>query len=169
MVRLNADKLLEALKVYRDGELFFPLIAAVLLRTQDGVVYAEVRFAPQLHTAGGLTEDEVVAAVLRGLERGQRAFGVDWGLIICALRHLDRSLEAAELAIRWRDAGVVGGGANSAARSAAGKPASGTARPRSPSRSASPAPPASSPSAGVPQHIASTKAIPKPSPWDGIT
>jgi adenosine deaminase len=74
----------------------------------DGVVYAEVRFAPQLHTAGGLTEDEVVAVVLRGLERGQRAFGVEWGLIICALRHLDRSLEAAELAIRWRDAGVVG-------------------------------------------------------------
>lgn len=74
----------------------------------DGVVYAEVRFAPLLHTAAGLTQDQVVAAVLGGLERGRDAFGVEWGLIVCALRHLDRSLEAAELAIRWRDAGVVG-------------------------------------------------------------
>ena len=75
---------------------------------QDGVVYAEVRFAPVFHTSGGLTEDEVVAAVIRGLERGQAAYGVEWGLIICAMRHLTASLEAAELAIRWRDAGVVG-------------------------------------------------------------
>jgi len=75
---------------------------------QDGVVYAEVRFAPELHTAGGMSPDEVVAAVLRGLERGRARHGVDFGLIICALRHLDTSLPAAELAIRWRDAGVVG-------------------------------------------------------------
>lgn len=74
----------------------------------DGVVYAEVRFAPLLHTDGGLTQDEVVNAVLAGLRRGEREFGVKWGLIICALRHLNTSLEAAELAIRWRDAGVVG-------------------------------------------------------------
>ncbi len=74
----------------------------------DGVVYAEVRFAPLLHTNGGLTQDEVVSAVLAGLRRGEKDFGVKWGLIICALRHLNSSLEAAELAIRWRDAGVVG-------------------------------------------------------------
>ncbi len=75
---------------------------------QDGVVYAEVRFAPVLHVSGGLTQDEVVSAVLAGLRRGEMDFGVKWGLIICALRHLDSSLEAAELAIRWREAGVVG-------------------------------------------------------------
>lgn len=75
---------------------------------QDGVVYAEVRFAPLLHISGGLTQDEVVNAVLAGLRRGEKSFGVKWGLIICALRHLNTSLEAAELAIRWRDAGVVG-------------------------------------------------------------
>ncbi|QTN33109.1 adenosine deaminase [Akkermansiaceae bacterium] len=74
----------------------------------DGVVYAEVRFAPLLHTNSGLTQDEVVQAVLEGLRRGERDFGVKWGLIICALRHLNTSLEAAELAIRWREAGVVG-------------------------------------------------------------
>ena len=75
---------------------------------EDGVVYAEVRFAPLLHTCHGLTQDEVVAAVLSGLRRGEKDFGVDWGLILCALRHLDVSLETAELAIRWADAGVVG-------------------------------------------------------------
>ncbi len=74
----------------------------------DGVVYAEVRFAPVFHTAGGLDQDEVVEAVVAGLERGRRATGVEWGLIICAMRDRNDSLEAAELAIRWRDRGVVG-------------------------------------------------------------
>lgn len=77
---------------------------------EDGVVYAEVRFAPVFHTEGGLSQDEVVAAVVSGLERGERAYGVRWGLIICAMRHMpaSRSLEAAELAIRCRPLGVVG-------------------------------------------------------------
>jgi len=74
----------------------------------DGVVYAEVRFAPVHHMEGGLTQDQVVAAVIRGLEHGQSIYGVRWGLIICAMRHLVDSLEAAELAIRHRDVGVVG-------------------------------------------------------------
>lgn len=74
----------------------------------DGVVYAEVRFAPVYHTTRGLTQDEVVAAVISGLERGERTYGVEWGLIICAMRHMQNSLEAAELAIRSRDMGVVG-------------------------------------------------------------
>ncbi|NQX01327.1 adenosine deaminase family protein, partial [bacterium] len=75
---------------------------------RDGVVYAEVRFAPVYHTERGLSQDEVVVAVVAGLERGERAYGVEWGLIICAMRHMANSLEAAELAIRHRDIGVVG-------------------------------------------------------------
>lgn len=74
----------------------------------DGVVYAEARFAPVFHTERGLTQDEVVAAVIAGLERGERTYAVEWGLIICAMRHMANSLEAAELAIRCRDLGVVG-------------------------------------------------------------
>lgn len=74
----------------------------------DGVVYAEVRFAPVYHTERGLTQDEVVHAVIRGLKRGEKQYGVQWGLIICAMRHMKNSEEAAELAIRCRDAGVVG-------------------------------------------------------------
>lgn len=74
----------------------------------DGVVYAEVRFAPCYHVGRGLTRDEVVAAVLRGLERGERKYGVRHGLILCAMRHMEDSMETAELAIRHREAGVVG-------------------------------------------------------------
>ncbi|TAG10695.1 MAG: adenosine deaminase [Verrucomicrobia bacterium] len=74
----------------------------------DGVIYAEVRFAPVFHTEGMLTQDEVVAAVVRGLERGEKQYGVQWGLIICAMRHMQQSVEAAELAIRHREIGVVG-------------------------------------------------------------
>ena len=75
---------------------------------RDGVAYAEARFAPAYHTGLGLTQDEVVAAAVRGFERGEKTYGVRWGLIICAMRHMSDSLEAAELAIRCRDMGVVG-------------------------------------------------------------
>ncbi len=79
----------------------------------DGVVYAEVRFAPELHLEQGLTLDEVVEAVIAGFRlgseraamRGQR---IDVRTICTAMRTAARSLEIAELAVRWRDAGVVG-------------------------------------------------------------
>ncbi len=74
----------------------------------DGVVYAEARFAPVYHTRNGLSEDEVVTAVCRGLARGEERYQIKWGLIICAMRDLDDSLAAAELAIRHRGRGVVG-------------------------------------------------------------
>jgi adenosine deaminase len=74
----------------------------------DGVVYVETRFAPLFHTNRGLHEDEVVSAVLKGLERGRDDFGVEYGLILCAMRNLRKSLETAELAVDFRDRGVVG-------------------------------------------------------------
>src|ERR1700684_591539 len=76
--------------------------------SRDGVVYFETRFAPIFHTRNGLTHQQVVSAVLRGLERGRKAFGVPSGLIICAMRNMDVSLEMAELAVDFRDRGVVG-------------------------------------------------------------
>jgi adenosine deaminase len=75
---------------------------------QDGVVYAEVRFAPVFHTKKGLTGDAIVNAVLDGLKRGEEKYGVKWGLILCGMRHRTDSLEAAELAINFRHHGVVG-------------------------------------------------------------
>jgi adenosine deaminase len=75
---------------------------------KDGVVYFETRFAPLFHTRKGLTHQQVVAAVLKGLARGQRDFGVRSGLIICAMRNMNVSLEMAELAVDFRARGVVG-------------------------------------------------------------
>jgi adenosine deaminase len=75
---------------------------------RDGVVYVETRFAPLFHTTRGLHEDEVVTAVLKGLERGRIDFGVEYGLILCAMRNLRKSLETAELAVDFRERGVVG-------------------------------------------------------------
>lgn len=75
---------------------------------KDGVVYVETRFAPVFHTDGGLHWDEVVNAVLRGLERGKEDFGVGYGLIICAMRNMKLSQEMAELAVDYRERGVVG-------------------------------------------------------------
>src|SRR5580698_1385027 len=73
-----------------------------------GVVYAEVRFAPELHTAGGLTLDEVVHAVTDGFREGSRGRGITVYALLTAMRTAARSLEIAELAVRHRDEGVVG-------------------------------------------------------------
>ncbi|MEO6712513.1 MAG: adenosine deaminase [Mycobacteriales bacterium] len=74
----------------------------------DGIVYAEVRFAPELHVDGGLTLDEVVAAVLEGFRLGSAGRGIDIRALLTAMRHAARSMEIAELAVRHRDNGVVG-------------------------------------------------------------
>ena len=76
--------------------------------SRDGVVYFETRFAPLFHTQKGLTHQQVVSAVLKGLERGRKDFGVRSGLIICAMRNMDVSLEMAELAVDFRGRGVIG-------------------------------------------------------------
>ena len=74
----------------------------------DGIVYAEVRMAPELLTDGGLSLDEATTAMLDGLRRGATGRPITVGLIITAMRQAARSVEIAELAVRHRDAGVVG-------------------------------------------------------------
>jgi adenosine deaminase len=76
----------------------------------DGVVYVETRFAPTFHTAKGLHHETIVRSVLRGLERGKKDFGVEYGIILCAMRSMEPqfSEEIAELAVDFRDRGVVG-------------------------------------------------------------
>ncbi|MBA3339045.1 MAG: adenosine deaminase [Geodermatophilaceae bacterium] len=82
----------------------------------DGVVYAEVRFAPELHVEQGLELTEVVDAVLAGFAEGAAetagvaagAPTVRIGVLLTAMRHAARSREIAELAIAYRDQGVVG-------------------------------------------------------------
>jgi adenosine deaminase len=79
----------------------------------DGVVYAEVRYAPELSTERGLTLDEVIDANLEGFRVGMgRAAAAGRPIVVkmlvTAMRQAARSVEVAEAAIRWRDAGVVG-------------------------------------------------------------
>ena len=74
----------------------------------DGIVYAEVRFAPELHTERGLSLDEVVEAVLDGFRQGSEGRGITVYALLTAMRTAARSLEIAELAVRYRDQGVVG-------------------------------------------------------------
>jgi adenosine deaminase len=74
----------------------------------DGIVYAEVRFAPELHIEGGLQLDQIVEAVLDGFRQGSAASGIVVRGLLTAMRHTARSLEIAELAVRYRDLGVVG-------------------------------------------------------------
>ncbi|MEU5904308.1 adenosine deaminase [Micromonospora sp. NPDC047467] len=79
----------------------------------DGVVYAEVRFAPEQHLERDLSLDEVVEAVLAGFAEGtaqaaEAGLGIRVGTLLTAMRHAARSQEIAELAVRHRDAGVVG-------------------------------------------------------------
>jgi adenosine deaminase len=79
----------------------------------DGVVYAEVRFAPEQHLSAGLTLDEVVQHTLDGFAAGEKAIAATGRRIrvVClltAMRHAARSREIAELAVRFRDTGVVG-------------------------------------------------------------
>jgi adenosine deaminase len=74
----------------------------------DGVVYAEVRFAPELHTERGLTLDEVVRAVLDGFADGSAGRPITVYALLTAMRTAARSTEIAELAVRHRENGVVG-------------------------------------------------------------
>jgi adenosine deaminase len=79
----------------------------------DGVVYAEVRWAPEQHVENGLSLEQVVDAVLAGFREGEEAAArrgrrIRVGALVTAMRHAARSSEIAQLAVAYRDAGVVG-------------------------------------------------------------
>lgn len=76
--------------------------------SKDGVCYIETRFAPVFHTEKGLHYDDVIDAVLEGLNEGKEKFGVGFGLILCGMRNMKNTLEIAELAVNFRNKGVVG-------------------------------------------------------------
>jgi adenosine deaminase len=79
----------------------------------DGVVYAEVRYAPEQHLDTGLSLEQVVEAVEEGFRLGEdraaeAGHQIRIATLLTAMRHNARSTEIAELAVRYRDAGVVG-------------------------------------------------------------
>jgi len=80
---------------------------------EDGVIYGEVRWAPEQHLTRGLSLDDAVNAVQEGLDEGiglvrESGLAISVGQIVCAMRHLDNSLEIARLAVAHRDSGVLG-------------------------------------------------------------
>lgn len=86
---------------------------AVIDLSADGVVYAEQRYAPELHRGGGLSLQEVVEAVQAGLEEGVAEAAtagrtIRVGQVLATLRHGDRGQEVAEVALANRDRGVLG-------------------------------------------------------------
>ncbi|MEU5691159.1 adenosine deaminase [Actinosynnema sp. NPDC020468] len=76
----------------------------------QGVVYAEVRYAPELFTEGGLSLEQAVEAVQEGFRQGQAATGerIRVSALLCAMRQNDGWQRIADLVVRYRDAGVVG-------------------------------------------------------------
>jgi adenosine deaminase len=79
----------------------------------DGVVYAEERWAPEQHVERGLSLEQVVDAVLAGFRQGEanaaaRGKRIRVGALVTAMRHAARSSEIAKLAVAYRDSGVVG-------------------------------------------------------------
>lgn len=85
----------------------------VLDLASDGVVYGEIRWAPEQHLARGLSLDAAVEAVQAGIDEAvalieSHGRSMQVGQLVSAMRHLDRWTEIAELAVRHRDRGVVG-------------------------------------------------------------
>ena len=79
----------------------------------DGVVYAEIRYAPELHVEQGLNLNQIVEAVLAGFSEGQReaesqGHRIRVGVLLTAMRTATHSRQIAELAVQYRDLGVVG-------------------------------------------------------------
>lgn len=74
----------------------------------DGVLYAEIRFAPELHRERGLAMDDVLEAVTAGFTTAERDTGIVLRTLVTALRNADHSDEAAAAAVRWQGRGVVG-------------------------------------------------------------
>jgi adenosine deaminase len=79
----------------------------------DGVVFAEVRYAPELHLVAGLSLEDVVESVNAGLRDGEQTAaesgrGIRVTAVLTAMRHAAYATEIAELVVRYRDQGVAG-------------------------------------------------------------
>ena len=77
---------------------------------KENVRYIEVRYSPILHTQRGMTLNTAIESVQKGLKKGEKQYGVKSGIIICGIRHIspEKSLILADLAVRYKNKGVVG-------------------------------------------------------------
>ena len=77
---------------------------------KENVRYIEVRYSPVLHTKRGMTPEESIEAVQKGLKKGKNVFGVQSGIIVCGIRNIspETSMKLAELTLKYKNKGVVG-------------------------------------------------------------
>jgi|TARA_B110000438_G_scaffold70173_1_gene70397 adenosine deaminase len=77
---------------------------------KENVRYIEVRYSPILHTQRGMTLNTAIESVQKGLKKGEKKYGVKSGIIVCGIRHIspEKSLILADLAVRYKNRGVVG-------------------------------------------------------------
>ena len=80
---------------------------AVIDLANDGVIYAEIRVAPEHFTKRGLSMQQVTEAILEGYRLGESETGLKVNTILCGMRQLNKSQEVAELVVKYRDRGVV--------------------------------------------------------------
>ena len=76
----------------------------------ENVRYIEIRYSPILHTKNGMTLDNAIQSVKKGLKKGEKIYGIKSGIIVCGIRHIspEASLKLADLAIKFKNKGVVG-------------------------------------------------------------
>lgn len=77
---------------------------------KENVQYFEVRYSPILHTQKGLPPTVILESVVEGLKDAERDFGIKSGVIVCGIRNIspDVSMQMAELAVAFKNRGVVG-------------------------------------------------------------
>ena len=80
---------------------------AVIDLANDGVIYAEIRVAPEHFTKRGLSMQQVTEAMLEGYRLGESETGLKVNTILCGMRQLNKSQEVAELVVKYQDRGVV--------------------------------------------------------------
>ena len=78
--------------------------------SKENVKYIEIRYSPFLHTKCGMSLEDTIESVHKGLIKGEKKFNVKSGIIVCGIRHIspEVSLKLANLAVRFKDRGVVG-------------------------------------------------------------
>ncbi len=92
----------------REQDLIRVAREAAIDLANDGVVYAEVRVAPEHFTKQGMVLEQVVEAMLEGYRQGESQTGIKVNAILCGMRQLNMSQTVAELVVKYRDQGVVG-------------------------------------------------------------
>ena len=91
----------------READVVRVVKEAVIDLANDGVIYAEIRVAPEHFTKKGMQLAQVVEAMLEGYRQGETQTGLKVGTILCGMRNLNKSQEVAELVVKYRDQGVV--------------------------------------------------------------